>query len=67
MPTRHGVNFSKKGQYAPACQALANNNLPCGINPVHLKDSLCDIQSYGCDRCHRALHPTAVRFNFYKH
>src|SRR6516165_10759855 len=45
----------EKCQYAPACQALANNNLSCGINPMHLKDSLCDIQSYDCDRFHCAL------------
>jgi hypothetical protein len=29
--------------------------LSCGINPMHLKDSLCDIQSYDCDRFHCAL------------
>jgi hypothetical protein len=33
----------EKCQYAPARQALANNNLPCGINPVHLKDNLSNI------------------------
>jgi hypothetical protein len=45
----------EKCQDAPACQALANNTLSCGINPMRLKDSLCDIQSDDCDRFHCAL------------
>jgi hypothetical protein len=45
----------EKRQDTPPCKTPANNHLPRGINSVNLKDSLCDIQSYGCDKRHGAL------------
>jgi hypothetical protein len=39
----------EKRQNTPAGQALPDNNLPCRINPVDLKDRLCDIETYCCD------------------
>ncbi len=56
-PDKAWRQLSEKSQDAPACEALANNNLPCGVNSVNLKDSLSDIHSYDCNRCHCALPP----------
>jgi hypothetical protein len=56
-PYDTGRQLLEKRQHTPACQAPADNNLPSGINSVNLKDSLCNIQSYGCNDRHGALPP----------
>jgi hypothetical protein len=48
-PDKTRRQLLEKRQHTPTCQATANNNLPCGVNSMNLKDSLCDIQSYGCN------------------
>jgi hypothetical protein len=54
-PNETGRQLFEKRQNAPAREAPPDNNLPGGINSVNLKDSLCDIQSYGCNKRHGAL------------
>jgi hypothetical protein len=39
----------EKHQDSPARQALPDDNLPCSINPVNLKNRLRDIETYCCD------------------
>src|SRR5262249_39623113 len=48
-PDETWLQLLEERQDTPACETPANNNLSNGINSVNLKDTLCDIQSDGCN------------------
>src|SRR5437868_9437422 len=52
MPTRHGGSFWKKRQNVAALELAANDYSTCRVNPVDLKNRLCDVETDCRDRLH---------------
>jgi hypothetical protein len=45
MPTRHGGLLLEKRQNVAAFELAANDYITCRVNPVDLKNRLCDVET----------------------
>src|ERR1700741_3016757 len=52
MPTRHGGLLLEKRQNVAAFELAANDYITCRVNPVDLKNRLCDVETDCRDRLH---------------